>query len=457
MNIKKFTNLPLPDKLIKNLAQLGFENMTEVQQNSLPYILEQKDVIVKAKTGSGKTVAFSLGVLNNLDNNRYRIQALILCPTRELATQVATVIKQLVRYLHNIKVLTLTGGVAYKPQVHSLSHQAHIIVGTPGRVLKHLSEENFKTEDINTFVLDEADRMLDMGFIEDISQIISKLPQKRQNMLFSATFEQTLEKFTLKLFNNPIVIQTQTLHASNVITQEFYEVEARYKNDLVLKAFEENMKSCIIFCNTKIQCDELADFIEESYDMEVLVLHSDYEQQHREETLILFENKSYPVLIATDIAARGLDIDNVDLVLNYEMPQNIENYIHRIGRTARSGNKGKSISFVEDESYLEELNSETNNSYSFEDITKLQNKNIVTLGYEYSTLYIAGGKKDKLRASDILGALIQAVGLSKDDIGKISILPKCSYVAIKNSVYQKAYKGLLSNKIKNRVFKVFKR
>jgi len=457
MTIKNFKQLPLSKESIENLTNLGYETLTQVQQKALPDVLAQKDLIVKAKTGSGKTITFTLGVLNNLDTKKYRIQTLVLCPTRELAFQVANVVKQLTRYQHNIKVLTLTGGVPYKPQVHSLSHQAHIIVGTPGRVLKHLDEKNFSTQDINTLVLDEADRMLDMGFIDDISQIIEKLPVKRQNMLFSATFNETIEKLSSEIFNNPLVIQTDIFHEKTVITQEFYNTENRDKNELIVKAFDKQTKSCIIFCNTKLQCDDLADYLEETYDMELLVLHSDFEQKYRDETLILFENKSYPLLIATDIAARGLDIDNIDLVINYEMPENFENYIHRIGRTARSGNKGKSISFLDDESYLEELNEFTDNQYTFKEVHELQKKDIFTLEYEYSTLYIAGGKKDKLRAGDILGALIQAIGIEKDDIGKISILPKCAYVAIKNKSFEKAYKGLLKNKIKNKDFKIYKR
>ena len=457
MSENQFTQLPLPKESIQNLKNLGFTTMTPVQKDALEFVLAKEDLLVKVKTGSGKTITFSLGILNNLDSKRFRIQSLILCPTRELASQVAIVIKQLARYIHNIKVLTLTGGVPYKPQVHSLSHQAHIIVGTPGRVLKHLQEENFSTQDINTLVLDEADRMLDMGFIEDIGKIIETLPKQRQNMLFSATFDSEIEELSKRLFNNPRLIETEALHSKDSITQEFYFVDNDQKKEYIAKSFDSSIKSCIIFCNTKIACDELADYLEDTYEMEVLVLHSDFEQQYRDETLILFENKSYPVLIATDIAARGLDIDDVDLVINYEMPENLENYIHRIGRTARSGNKGKSISFLKESEYLEDLNEFTQNSFELLDTKLLEKKNIHTLDYEYSTLYINGGKKDKLRAGDILGTLIQAVGLEKDDIGKITILPKCAYVAIKNKVYKKVYTGLLKNKIKNREFKIYKR
>jgi len=454
---KNFTTLQLKKPSIDNLESLGYTQMTQIQELALPLILEKNDIIAKAKTGSGKTITFGLGVLNNLDSSKYRIQALILCPTRELASQVSKVLQQLARYIHNIKILNLTGGVPYKPQVHSLSHQAHIIVGTPGRVLKHLQEKNFSTEDINTLVLDEADRMLDMGFFDDISEIISHIPPSRQTLLFSATFPSSIENLAKDILKDPKNVETTLIHEENSIKQVFYKVTKEEKKDLVLRSFDKDISSAIIFCNTKIECDELADYLEENYEFEALVLHSDYEQQHRDETLILFENKSYPVLIATDVASRGLDIDDIDLVINYDLPENFENYIHRIGRTARAGNKGKAISFIEDEYYIDDLEEFLDQKIDLLDSKELLDNTPYAIPYEFSTLYINGGKKDKLRAGDILGGLIQSIGLQKEDIGKISICPKCSYVAIKNNVYKKAYEGLLKNKIKNRYFKIYKR
>lgn len=457
MYTQNFNTLSLSKENINNLSSLGFTQMTNIQSLALPSILQHKDIIAKAKTGSGKTVTFGLGVINNLDSSKYRIQTLVLCPTRELASQIAEVLRQLARYIPNIKILTLTGGVPYKPQVHSLYHQAHIIVGTPGRVLKHLQEDNFSTKDINTFVLDEADKMVDMGFFEDIETIISFLPKKRHNMLFSATFSPLLEELSKQFLTDPIVVETEQTHTQESINQLFYQVSKEEKNDLILPLLDKNISSVLIFCNTKIQCDELADYLEEVHNFEVLVLHSDYDQLYRDETIILFENKSYPILIATDVASRGLDIDNIDLVLNYTMPEDMENYVHRIGRTARSTNKGKAISFIDDLFYFEELENFLDKKLLLENPSVFKDTVPYVIPYQYSTLYINGGKKDKLRAGDILGALIQTVGLKKEDIGKISICPKCSYVAIKNDLFEKAFQGLKNNKIKNRYFKIYKR
>jgi len=454
--MNKFNILNLSEKNIQNLTSLGFHSMTPIQAKSLPYILDNKDVIAKAKTGSGKTVSFGLGVLNNLNTSRFRIQSLILCPTRELAGQVAKTLKDLARFEHNIKILTLTGGVPHKPQVHSLAHQAHILVGTPGRILKHLQEENFSPLEINTLVLDEADRMLDMGFSEDINMIIDYLPKKRQTMLFSATYPSTIDELSRTILNNPITIEVESTHNEDIITQKFYEVESHQKPSLVLKTFKKTDKSVIIFCNTKVQCNELADSLE-SFDIEPLVLHSDLDQKDRDETLILFSNKSYPVLIATDVASRGLDIEDVDLVINYDLPFDFEVYTHRIGRTARAGKNGLAVSFVDDTNHFEDLKDFFDKDFNLLNISEIQNNEDVCLGYEFSTLYINGGKRHKLRAGDILGALTAGVGLDKNDIGKINILPTCSYVAIRNDMYKNAYEGLNSNRMKNKQYKIYKR
>lgn len=457
MENTNFTKLNLSKQNIQNLLSLGFVQMTPIQEKSLPDILIGRDIIAQAKTGSGKTVAFGLGTLNNLDVKRFRIQSIILSPTRELAAQIAKTIKKLARYQHNVKILTLTGGVPYKPQVHSLSHGAHIIVGTPGRVLKHLQNNNLVTDNINTLVLDEADRMLDMGFYDDINEIIDYLPKNRQSMIFSATFPDNIKTLAKNIMQEPKSISVETLHEKDSIEQLFYDISKCDKDSLVPRMFDKEHKSIIIFCNTKVQCDRLADYLEDNHDMEPLVLHSDMEQNYRDETLILFENKSYPLLIATDVASRGLDIKDIDMVINYDMPENIEVYIHRIGRTARAGRRGKSVSLCDNIEYFEELKDYLKEDIVLQNCNVIENRNIVKIDYDYSSLYISGGKKLKLRAGDILGALTAGIGLSKDDVGKIDILDRCSYVAVKNEVYQKAYEGLRKQKIKNKDFRVYKR
>ena len=451
----KFKNLNIQKEMINNLSALGFEKMTEVQAQSLPLIFNGEDVIVKAKTGSGKSLSFGLGVLNNLDTKHFRIQTIILAPTRELANQIAQTLKELARYKQNIKILTLCGGVPYKPQVHSLSHQAHIIVGTAGRILKHLKENNFSCNFINSLVLDEADRMLDMGFSEDINEIINYMPKNRQTMLFSATYTDDIGKLANKIMKNPKRVEVEA--EQNIIEQKFYEVEKHKKDFLIPKLFNKESKKVIIFCNTKIDCNELSQTLKDDYEMEVLVLNSDLEQKEREETLILFVNESYPILIATDLASRGLDIDDVDLIINYDLPNSEEIYIHRIGRTARAGKSGKCINLVDDYEAFERLEDYMETKLELETIDKIQKRENYHINYNYSTLYINGGKKDKLRAGDILGALTAGIGIDKNEIGKIDILPRCSYVAITNKSFDKAYNGLTNNRIKNRYFKIYKR
>jgi ATP-independent RNA helicase DbpA len=452
-----FDSLGLNSAILNNLKTLGYTNMTPIQQQALPVVLQNKDLIAQAKTGSGKTVAFSLGILDKLDVKKFRIQAMILTPTRELATQVASELKKLARFTHNIKITTLCGGMPYKPQVHSLSHQAHIVVGTPGRVLKHLKEESFSAEDIQTLVLDEADRMLDMGFYEDINEIISFLPKKRQTLLFSATYPLNIEQLAKDILIQPTKITIDTQHKKDNIKQLFYEISSLEKTDMVFKCLSNfEPQSTIIFCNTKIACDQLADDLEDM-NVDVLVLHSDLDQKQRDETLILFDCKSYPVLIATDVAARGLDIDDIDLVINYDLPFDTQVYTHRIGRTARAGKEGVAISLVQEDQLelFEDLKQNISNDFSLEQSNNLLDNTKFDIESIWQVLFINGGKKNKMRAGDILGALTAGIGLKKEDVGKINILDFCSYVAVKRSLASDVQKKLSNSKIKGKYYRVF--
>jgi ATP-independent RNA helicase DbpA len=453
--MKQFTDLNLPKEMIDTLTMMKYNHMTAIQEKSLPLILEGEDVIAKAKTGSGKTAAFGIGVLNKLNVKKFRIQAMIMCPTRELANQVAQELRDIARFTHNIKITTLCGGVPFMPQKHSLSHQAHIIVGTPGRILKHLKEGSFEANNIETLVLDEADRMLDMGFSDDIHEIISYIPTMRQTLLFSATYPEDIEQLAGNILMDPVTVEVETTHAKSTITQEFYEVDEDIKSKAVEYALAKyKSESSIVFCNTKVACDELADDLEDA-GLDVLVLHSDLDQRERDETLILFSNKSYPILIATDVAARGIDVKDIDLVVNYDLPHDNEVYVHRIGRTARAGASGHSISLVSDSYRLDDLEDALDMSIDLLNLSDLQTDDSFDLKSKYSTIFINGGKKSKVRAGDILGALTAGVGLAKEDIGKIDILPYCSYVAVKKELEQKAFDGLSNGKIKGKYFRVF--
>jgi len=433
--------------------------MTPIQEKSLPHTLANEDLIAKAKTGSGKTASFGISLLTKLNVKRFRIQGLILCPTRELADQVAKELRRLARFTHNIKILTLCGGVPFGPQAHSLFHGAHIIVGTPGRVLKHLGENNLNVDDVHTLVLDEADRMLDMGFNEDIMKIIDEVPSQRQTLLFSATYPSEINELSSSIMNNPITVSVDGGHDEETITQHFYETTQESKTTSIGALISNfTAKSVAIFCNTKIMCDDLADDL---YDLgfDCLVLHSDLDQRERNETLIMFSNKSYPILIATDVAARGLDIKDIDLVINYDLSNDPEVHVHRIGRTARAGAQGVAVTLVNDDEIdrFEDLTDYLEKDFKLENITSVVDDVDYKLQSSWTTLFINGGKKKKVRAGDILGALTRSVGLNKEEVGKIDILEHCSYVAVKNEVADKSVKGLEDGKIKGRFFRVFKK
>jgi len=431
--------------------------MTKIQALCIKPILEKKDLIAQAKTGSGKTAAFSIPIIESLDKKDFETQALILTPTRELANQVAEQIRKLVRHIPNIKVLTLTGGVPYKAQVESLKFKAHIIVGTPGRVLQHLFETKIRFPKLNCLVLDEADKMLDMGFYDDILKIIEELPSKRQTLLFSATYEENIKSLSENITNEVIFLKDDTPHTLKTINQKFFQINDQQKVEFIPYFIDSSeAKSTLIFCNTKVDCELLADRLED-IGVDVLVLNSNLDQKQRDEILILFSNKSYPILIATDIASRGLDIDDIDLVINYDLARDIHTHKHRIGRTARAQKKGLAISFftqedIEQKSFLmDEFN------IDLEDVLDLEKKSSYEIDSDFRTIYLNSGKKNKIRAGDILGALTAAIGLHKDDIGKINILPFCSYVAVKKEVLGKTLAGLKKHKVKGKFLKAYEK
>lgn len=451
-----FSSLKLNPALLQNLEDLGYQQMRPIQAQSLPAIIEGIDVIGQAKTGSGKTAAFALGLLQHLDVKRFRIQHLVLCPTRELADQVAKEIRQLARAIHNIKVLTLCGGMPFGPQVGSLEHGAHIVVGTPGRIEEHIRKNNLPLNDIKGFVLDEADRMLDMGFQDSLENIVNALPKQRQTLLFSATYPENIEKLAAWVTHKPVRVEVQESDVHSQIKQLFYRLQDNKQRmtalSLLLK--KEKPESSIVFCNTKREAQEIADELR-SQGFAAVALHGDLEQRQRDQTLVRFANKSASIMVATDVAARGLDIESVDAVFNYHLARDPEVHVHRVGRTGRGDKKGKAFSFYTDkEGYklvaLEETLSVDATAQKLPDFSVLDKP---AFKAPMATLQIDGGKKQKVRPGDILGALTGKNGIAGKQVGKISVLDYCAYVAVERDAAKPALKKLSEGKLKGRSFR----
>lgn len=457
-NDQSFSSLTLKPELLNNLESLGYLNMTPIQAQSLPDILTGKDVIGQGKTGSGKTAAFGLGLLQKLDVKRFRVQTLVLCPTRELADQVAKEIRRLARAVHNIKVLTLCGGTPFGPQIGSLEHGAHIIVGTPGRVEEHVRKGTLKLKDVSTLILDEADRMLEMGFQEDLDKIVAKIPDQRQTLLFSATFPDEIKNIAKRIMRSPAMVQVQSTHDDTVIEQLFYKVDSNADRmkavRLVLQ--EQQPESAVVFCNTKREVQEVTEELFEN-GFNVQALQGDMEQRDRDRALVRFSNKSVSVLVATDVAARGLDIDSLDLVINFHIARDSEVHIHRIGRTGRAGSKGLACSFFNDKEHHKIMLLEEYLGRVISPI-ELPHPSILDRPIDpppMSTMQIDGGKKQKVRPGDILGALTGNNGIDGKDVGKINVFDNWAYVAVRTEVAKKALNKLSGGKLKGRSFRVW--
>ncbi|EPU3916820.1 ATP-dependent RNA helicase DbpA [Aeromonas hydrophila] len=453
----EFSSLNLSPALQDNLASLGYLQMTPIQAQSLPLVLDGKDLIAKAKTGSGKTAAFGLGLLANLDVNRLEVQALVLCPTRELADQVATEIRRLARTLPNVKLVTLCGGTPTAPQSATLSFGAHIAVGTPGRILKHLEQGTLELDGLKTLVLDEADRMLDMGFGEDINRVISHAPRDRQTLLFSATYPEGIAQMSRGVQRNPVEVSVESLHEDSAIEQKLYEVPAGQRLDALdwlLSHYQPS--SCVVFCNTKRACNDVADHLA-AKGFSALALNGDLEQRERDQVLVRFANGSATILVATDVAARGLDIKELGAVINYELTYDPEVHVHRIGRTGRAGQQGLALSLYQPNeaqrvNFIEEYQQAPIPQGDLAGI----GRDIKPIAPQMVTLSIDAGRKSKVRAGDILGALTGEGGIAGADVGKIQISEQYSYVAVKRQVASAALKRLQEGKIKGRSYRARK-
>jgi len=448
----RFTSLPISREQIANLDSLAYKKMTPVQAQSLPHVLKGKDLIAQAKTGSGKTAAFGIGLLHQINPKFFAVQALVLCPTRELADQVGKELRRLARSTPNIKLVLLCGGKPFGPQKASLGHGAHIVVGTPGRILDHLRKATLKLGGLKTLVLDEADRMLDMGFYEVMTDIIARTPKTRQTLLFSATYPESVKRMCRSIQRNPVTVIVDSEHKPGVIEQLFYQVKKHERNNTLLALFEHYQPdNALVFCHTKKQCDEVAAFLREQR-IEALAIHGDLDQRRRDQVLVRFANHSCSVLVATDVAARGLDIKSLQVVINYELPRDPEIYVHRIGRTGRAGKKGIALSiFTESEQVRVKAIEQFQKKPCICDVSESLDRHPgFTLQSPMVTIQIDAGRKNKIRPGDLLGALTGDAGLSGSRIGKIDIFDLSSYVAVERGVVRKALNYLVNGKVKGR-------
>ncbi|CAN7314496.1 ATP-dependent RNA helicase DbpA [Pseudoxanthomonas sp. LjRoot168] len=454
-----FTSLPLPPGLQQGVQALGYTQPTPIQARSLPAILDGRDVIAQAPTGSGKTAAFGLGLLHRLDIATVRTQALVLCPTRELADQVAQQLRKLAVGLPNLKVLTLCGGMPLEPQLRSLeAHDPQVVVGTPGRIQELLRKKALHLGGVRTLVLDEADRMLDMGFEEPIREITGKTPKDRQSLLFSATFTDAIRDIARNTLRDPLEVTVDAPQAQSVIEQRFLQVDpARKQTTLAGLLAQHRVESGVVFCNMRKDVDEVAISLQH-FGFSALALHGDMEQRDRDEVLVRFANRSCNVLVASDVAARGLDIEDLALVVNYDMPSDADTYVHRIGRTGRAGRDGLAISLCTPRELPRAavIEERLGAPLLWDRNAPPAPKANTAPPAAMTTLRIDAGKTDKLRPGDVLGALTGDAGLSASAIGKINVFPTRTYVAVARDKAAAALSRLNAGKIKGRSFRVRK-
>ena len=453
-----FAGLALEPSLRAGLDALGYTTLTPIQAQSLPAILDRRDLIAQAPTGSGKTAAFGLGLLHHIDAGATRTQALVLCPTRELADQVGKQLRKLATGIANLKLSVLCGGIPLAPQLASLAqHAPQVVVGTPGRVLELVQKDALDLRGVRTLVLDEADRMLDMGFDEPIRALVKRTPKDRQTLLFSATFPESIRILAQAMLRDPLEVSVDgDAHAPRIETHFFEAEPARRAPQLAALLLQFRPDSTVVFCNMRRDTEEVVGSLAH-YGFAALALHGDMEQRDRDEVLVRFANRSCNVLVASDVAARGLDIDDIGAVVNYELPTDADTWLHRIGRTGRAGRDGLALSLVasSERNRAALIEQRQGMPLRFERIAPLDGKPRDVPQAAMVTLRIDAGRTDKLRPGDIVGALTgDAGGLAKDAIGKIDVFPTRSYVAVARGEAKHALEQLRAGRIKGRRFRV---
>ncbi|WP_157269413.1 ATP-dependent RNA helicase DbpA [Azohydromonas aeria] len=451
-----FARLALPPALLDNLEQLGFTAMTPIQAAALPLALAGHDLIAQARTGSGKTAAFALPLLTRLDTDRFEVQALVLCPTRELAEQVTQQIRRLARAEANVKALNLSGGSPIKPQAESLAHGAHVVVGTPGRLLDHLERGNLRLDALTTLVLDEADRMLDMGFFDDIAAVAAKCPKQRQTLLFSATYPEGIAKLAQRFLREPREVKVAEPKAAARIAEHWFEVTENERLHAVSQLLAHyRPQSSIAFCNTRQQCRDLVEVLR-AQGIEALALHGELEQRERDQVLIRFAGRACSVLVATDVAARGLDIEGLDAVINVEITPDAQQHVHRIGRTGRADAPGLALNLatLDEMGRVGLIEQQQGRESQWEKLDALREAPGGPLQPPMHMLQILGGRKDKIRPGDVLGMLTGEGGLAGAQVGRIHVGDYHTHVAVAREVAAAVVARLAQGKLKGRRVKL---
>lgn len=447
-----FSQLPLSDALLEGVNNAGYVKLTAIQEQTLPLTLQGKDIIAQAKTGSGKTLAFALPCLESLDSATWNPTSLILCPTRELAEQVAESIRNVAKQIGNVKVATLCGGQPMGPQISSLKHGCNVVVGTPGRVLDHVEKRRLDLSAIRTRVLDEADRMLDMGFADDLAAIFGAVPNRCQTLMFSATFPVSVAGLADNFLSSPERVQVDDESAKTSISQIGYKVaDAHREQSLMAVLTHYQPESCIVFCNKKMQAQSVSDTLNEA-GFKSGALHGDLEQVERTQTLMQFAVKSINVLVATDVAARGIDIPDVPLIVNYTVSEEPEVHIHRIGRTGRAQSEGTAVTLVTDheEIFWERIQDLIEQRIDLKGIESLRfHKNRIVVPI-FTCILVDAGKKNKIRPGDFLGALTKDADIVGDDVGKITVHATKSFIAVKHRSVKRAMTLFRESKIKGK-------
>jgi len=447
-----FSSLPLEASFLETLTQLGFTTPTPIQAAALPAALEGRDLIARASTGSGKTAVFALALLTRLNLKFFGVQALVLCPTRELADQVAIEVRRLGRSRDQLKVVTLCGGVPLRGQADSLAHGAHVIVGTPGRVLDHLSRKTLVLDGLRTLVFDEADRMLEMGFVDDMTAVARQCPSDRQTLLFSATYPPGIDALAGPFLRNPVTVTAPQAEAT--IDQRFYEVLDETQQ-VVLAALLVHFRPelCLVFVNTKAQGRDVVSFLR-GQGLAALELSGDLEQRDRDEAMALFAGRCLSVIVATDVASRGLDIPALDAVVNFEVTPDPEVHVHRVGRTGRAGQTGLALTLVgpRERTLVRRIEDFAGRGpVVWASPADLEPSPLGLPVPPRAMVKLLDGKKDKIRPGDVLGALTAAAGFTRDQIGAIKVTEWGTWVAVDRGIVDAVMKALATVPVKGKV------